>query len=218
VLTGSVSGMLSSTLGTILIVTFCGSRGHRVWTFVLVAAVLVLALTLGDVVLPEVFRERVFDPLSQAQLSRAGTFANRSLLIREALEMSRSTLFIGFGADQYRHVSIYHTPVHNQFLLTLTEGGILAMSGLIGLFLSGAFLVWSAATRAAAYKTAAVTLVVLFVYFFAFNMFPAVYGRFWAVPLALALALSAARLRPGDAVEQRRPVPLSRIGTRERLP
>lgn len=213
-LTGSVTGLLTSGLGMALVVFACGSRRQILLLAILVGVAVSVATTAGEALLPEIFRQRVFEPLSQADIASAGTFADRVALIREALGVSRDTLVLGLGAQQYSGVSAFQAPVHNVFLLALVEGGLLSFFGVLGLFLTGVFLAWSAATRAGGRAIGAITLVVLIVFIFVFSTVPTFYARFWHVPLLLALSLSASQTGPTRATGERYPNRALRIRKR----
>lgn len=204
-LTGSVSGLLTSALGLALVLLTCGTRRQILVAFAAVVVALTAISLSHDALLPQVFRDRVLDPLSNSGLAAAGTFVDRTALIKEALWVSRHTLLVGLGAGQYQQISLFNAPVHNVFLLAFVEGGLVAMLGLFGLFLSGMYLVWLAARQAAARKFAALTLIALLVFFFVFNMFPSFYARFWNVPLILALSLSVSLLPSASTKAARRP-------------
>ncbi len=205
ILTGSNSGLLISTLGTIIIVFLCGTRRSIVITLVGFLIALFSMLEFGQYFLPEVFQDRVLGALVDGDISEAGTFDGRYFLIQEALHVAQDTLFLGLGAEQYRTVSDHGAPVHSMYLLALTEGGLISLLGLVGFILTGIYLAWLAFASNGSRKVPAITLTILMVYSVMLNMFPAFYPRFWNVPLILALSLSAscmAEFRTGLANHQ----------------
>ena len=55
--------------------------------------------------LPAVFQKRVLVGLETGNLNDAGTFADRMLLIKEAIRLGGNVFLLGYGADQYREIS-----------------------------------------------------------------------------------------------------------------
>ena len=204
-LTGSNSGLILSVVGTISIMLLCGTKRHMIIVVVCVVAAVLAVLNLGAFFLPEEFQERVLGAFLNADLSEAGTFTGRFEMLREAIEISRETLFIGLGAGQYHEISAHDTQVHNVYLLSLTEGGLISLIGLVGLLLTGVYLGWMAIVSGRSPKVAAISLTVLFIVALQLNMFPTFYARFWNVPLILTMALSASRLPRFDPTWQVRP-------------
>ena len=193
-LTGSNTGLILTTFGILVTVVFSGSAKFLFGAAASVAAVVVTTIFAGDIILPDVFRERVLNALTSGDVNQAGTFEDRYYLIREALHVARDTLVVGLGADQYRTVSAHSTPVHNSYLLLLTEGGLLALIGLLLLLLTGVSVAWLAVFTANARTQGLIALTITLIYAFTLNTFTHFYARFWAVPLILALALAAASL------------------------
>lgn len=194
-LTGSVSGLVATILGVALLITIVGPFKYLPFSaaaFIAVGGVMVL---LGDNFMPAVFQERVLNPLLDRNLSGAGTFSDRALLMQEAFTVMKDTIFVGLGVEQFREVSSHHAAVHNAYLLAFVEGGMISMLGVIGFFLSGFILIWAAIVERANRMVWAITLVVLIIYAVAFNMFPTFFARFWNVPWILLLSLTAATLR-----------------------
>ncbi|MBV1925851.1 MAG: O-antigen ligase family protein [Rhodobacteraceae bacterium] len=204
-LTGSNSGLILTVVGTISTMLLCGTKRHVIIVVVCVVLAVLAVLNFGAYFLPEVFQERVLGAFLNADISEAGTFAGRFDMLREAIEISRDTLFIGLGAGQYHEISAHNTQVHNVYLLSLTEGGLISLIGLVGLLLTGVYLAWSAIITGHSTKVAAISLTVLFVVALQLNMFPTFYARFWNVPLILTMALSASRLPRFDPAWQVRP-------------
>lgn len=194
-LTGSVSGLLATILGVTLLITIVGPFKYLPISAAAFIAIAGLMVLLGDTFMPAVFQERVLNPLLDRNLAEAGTFSDRAQLMQEALTVAKDTVFLGLGVEQFREISSHHTAVHNTYLLSFVEGGLISMLGLIGFFLSGVILIWAAIVERANRLVWAITLVVLLIYAAAFNMFPTFFARFWNVPWILLFSLTAATLR-----------------------
>ncbi|MDJ0858249.1 MAG: O-antigen ligase family protein [Dinoroseobacter sp.] len=192
-LTGSNTGFGATVLGVGTILLLVG--GIRAILAAIVIAIIggQIVLQYGDFFLPEVFQRRVFGALSSGDIEQAGTFADRFELLHEAVEFSNETLWLGFGADQYRVFSDHGAPVHNTYLLILSEGGIVSLLGLCGFFLSGLALGIGAYTAQDSRARGALTLAMVILLAAVFNSFAHFYARFWHVPLAIAMSLSLPR-------------------------
>lgn len=197
VLTGSNTGMLMLALGVAVTVIFSGSARAMIGCAALTGAAVAAVMAGGDAFLPEVFRERVLAALMEGNIAEAGTLEGRLHLMQDAAEISRDTLLFGLGADQFREVSAHGAPVHNTYMLLLTEGGMLSLMGLVMLLLAGLFLGWAAIVHGRARLQGLVTLVIVVIFAAMLNTFPHFYARFWNVPLILGLGLAAACLAPG---------------------
>ncbi len=197
ILTGSNTGLMLTFLGITGTAVFSGSARFILGYIVLIVTAVALVLFAGDLFLPEVFQRRVLGALTSGNINSAGTFEDRYYLIREAIGISRDTLFVGLGADQYREISSHGVPVHNSYLLMLTEGGLLSLIGLLFLLLTGLGLAWACIFVVGASTHGVVALIVTLIYAVMLNTFAHFYARFWIVPLALALALAASRLDVG---------------------
>ncbi|WP_159587184.1 O-antigen ligase family protein [Chelativorans xinjiangense] len=152
--------------------------------------------------LPAAFKKRVLSGLESGDLSAAGTFADRMLLNEEAFRLGEGALLLGHGADQYREISDYGSPVHNVYLLIWNEGGLPALIGFL-IMLSGAAITVRMAWRRREGRQAAIcgfSAVALFAILI--NAAPHVYGRFWAVPVLLSLAPAVALLNLGPPRQQ----------------
>lgn len=193
-LTGSNSGFASVAVGTILLLLFSGRIKLLILVAFLFAGVGALIVTYGDLFLPEVFQKRVLGALSSGNLDEAGTYADRLSLIREAMTVADSRIWLGLGADQYRAISAHGAPVHNTYLLVLSEGGIFSLLGLSGLLMSGVYLGCQALRSPGAVVRGALTLSLFLLFGLLLNAFAHFYARFWHVPLSLALGLSLAQL------------------------
>jgi O-antigen ligase len=147
--------------------------------------------------LPAVFQKRVLVGLETGNINEAGTFADRVLLIKEAIRFAEHATFLGYGADQYREMSSWHTPVHNLYLLIWVEGGLPTLAGFL-VMLAGAGILLGAAWRHAESRTSAVCgVATLTLFALLINAAPHVYGRFWTVPVLLAMAPAVTYLAYG---------------------
>lgn len=194
-LTGSNTGILVLGAGVILLIVMTGSVRSLAMLVVAGMAVTFLINFNDGILLPEVFRNRVLNGAVSGDLSQSGTFSDRVILIQEAFQLASDYLVVGMGADQYRHVSSFNLPVHNTYLLLLCEGGIMALTGVVLLLLTGIPAAIAALGRSPTRSDGALTLTILLIYALVLNTFPHFYARFWNVPLILALALSCASAR-----------------------
>ncbi|MEM5545016.1 hypothetical protein WNY61_20015 [Sulfitobacter sp. AS92] len=192
ILTGSNTGLILTVFGATVTALFSNSARVTIGFILAGVTAVIVAKFAGDIILPEIFQERVLTALTTRDLSQAGTFEDRYLLILEALEIARDTLGVGLGADQYRTISAYGAPVHNSYLLLLTEGSLISLLGLVLLLLSGVTLAWAAIVEADARTEGLIALIVCLIYAVMLSSFTHFYARFWNVPLVLALALAAA--------------------------
>ncbi|MBO0663041.1 O-antigen ligase family protein [Jiella sp. MQZ9-1] len=204
VLTGSNTGLFSLILAIVLFTVFLGSWRHTATLIVGGAATAAIVLTWGSAFLPEVFQHRVLGALESGDIDQAGTFTGRLALIREALGMTDQTMLFGYGADQFRVISVNHAPVHDTYLLLWTEAGFPGMLGLL-LMLSGGAIAALGAWPIERERTAAVAgLTSVLLFSLALNAMPHVYGRFFAVPLILGLAPALAAQRQSTSTSGRR--------------
>lgn len=189
-LTGSNTGFFLTGIGVIALVTFSGSVRIMLGTLGVLAGMIFVLLTWGELLLPDIFLKRVFGALSSGDMDEAGTFSDRMFLIREAYDLTRRTIFVGLGADQYRTISAHDTPVHNTYLLLLAEGGLMSLIGHVGLIITGIVIGWpnfvSRSNRWYGVLTITIVLMIALVQ----NGLAHFYARFWAVPWCLALAAS----------------------------
>jgi hypothetical protein len=138
--------------------------------------------------LPAVFQKRVLTGLESGDLNEAGTFTDRMQLSQEAFRLAGDALMLGRGADQYREISDWHTPVHNLYLLMWNEGGLFALAGFL-IMLTGGAITLAAPLRYRGGKAPFVCgFAALSLFAVLINAVPHVYGRFWAVPVLLSLA------------------------------
>jgi hypothetical protein len=143
--------------------------------------------------LPEAFSERVLGAVTTGDLSQAGTFTHRSALIAEAWEMSKDTLFVGLGVDRFRVESVHGMPVHQLWMLMLTEGGLLSFTGLIAMFAILAVMGIKAFSWHR--EDGAMVLGLLVILLIFSTSIPHMYNRLWFGPIMLALAATFAKSR-----------------------
>lgn len=194
-LTGSNSGFMLAAIGVICLALFSGALGVLVRLMIGVALLAVVVHLWGHLFLPDIFLNRVFGALESGNVSEAGTFDDRLALMREAWSVTRHTIFLGLGADQYRVISAYEAPVHNAYLLLLAEGGLVSLMGHVVLAMTAiylAFPVWRA-PETRWFGVLTLTMVTMFA--IAQMGITHYYGRFWIMPWLLAMSASiAARL------------------------
>jgi len=191
--TGSNTGLGATVLGVGLLLLFMGQVRAILVALVFATVSIVIVVYFGELFLPEIFQKRVFGALSTGDIDKAGTFVDRFDLIHEALEVANSTVFLGLGADQYRVISDHNAPVHNIYLLILSEGGLVSLLGLLGLFLTGVAISLRTLRFPNGWKRGALTLTMVILFALLLNAFAHFYARFWHVPLTLALSLSLPR-------------------------
>ncbi len=194
VLTGSNSGLLLMAFGCFFVIVTCGSvrlLAATVVSVLLFGAVLVM---FNDVLVPEIFRERVLRAFFENDVALAGNLMDRLFLYQEAVQLSENNLIIGLGVNQYQEVSAHGAHVHNAYLLALTEGGLLSLFGLIGLVFTPIFIATLVFAHTPQRRIAAISITTTLIYVFALNLFPTLYARFFLVPLILTTALAASCL------------------------
>lgn len=194
--TGSNTGFFLTVIGAICLALFSGAIRLLVGMAVAGAAMVFVILMWGELFLPEIFIKRVLGALETGNMDEAGTFSDRMFLIHEAYGITRHTIFLGLGADQYRTISAHGAPVHNTYLLLLAEGGIISLLGHFGLMATGIMigLPLLLSKRARWYGVLTVTTVIMLA--LVQNGLAHFYARFWAVPWFLALAISLAPPEP----------------------
>ena len=198
-LTGSNSAFYLAIMGITMFVLLTGSVKATVGLSVGVVLFFFAALLFGEYFLPEVFQERVFAAVQNADISASGTIDDRVFLILESMRFGDHTIWLGFGIDQYEEKSAIGAPVHNAYLLTLTEGGAISLVGLAGLFASGIYVIWRDRMMMGDLKNTALAITLLFMLMMILNTAPHFYGRFWLVPWMLGLSVC---LTNRDSVSQ----------------
>jgi O-antigen ligase len=147
--------------------------------------------------LPAVFQKRVLTGIDSGDLNEAGTFAERMRLNQEALRLAGDVVLLGRGADQYREISSWRTPVHNLYLLMWNEGGLIALSGFVVMLIGGVITFCAPLRYRGGHLPFICGFTVLSLFALLINAVPHVYGRFWSVPVLLALAPAVAFLNNG---------------------
>lgn len=205
-LSASVTGFTASIVAVVTVLAFTGlGRLLKVALVVVVAGGLYLN---SGAPLPQTFTKRVATSFMTGDVSQAGTFTGRSELIVEAWEMAEDNIFYGLGADQYREVNADGQPVHNLHLLIWNEGGAGAYLGLL-LMLSLLVVLALAGLRERREEAAmALAAVVVFLIYTMSN--PHMYGRFWVLPVMLALSTIYAR--PSFVAVPMQPMPVPARG------
>lgn len=188
-LSASVTGFTSSLFAVIVTLAVLGlGRLLKVSLAVVVATGLYLG---SGAPLPQAFEKRVAAAVQSGDLHKAGTFTDRSDLIREAWEQTGNHILVGMGADQYREVSDHQAPVHNLHLLIWNEGGAPAYFGL--LLMLSLMVVFALAGLRERREEAAMALAVVGVFLIYSMSIPHMYARFWVLPVMLALSTIYAR-------------------------
>ncbi|WP_379923348.1 O-antigen ligase family protein [Erythrobacter sp. R86502] len=155
--------------------------------------------------LPQAFEDRVAGAVTSGDLNEAGTFTDRSVLIKEAWGMTEDHIVVGLGVDRLRRVSGHRTPVHEFHLLIWNEGGFLAFCGVIVLLLTMFGIAFLAASRSRNEGALILASVVVFnIYTFSI---PHMFSRIWILPVLLAMSTYLAR-RPNISSPDTHPGPL----------
>lgn len=154
---------------------------------VLLASVLAASLLMSGYQLPEIFAKRVAPAIEQGSLDSAGTYDDRADLIIEAWQHAEKTAIIGMGVDEYRKFSAFGQPVHNMYMLQLSEGGIFALAGWLGIVIT---LILIPLGRLRRHRLEAALSLSVIMVFLAFTVAsPHMYARLWMVPVLLSLGM-----------------------------
>ncbi|MEQ3748134.1 MAG: O-antigen ligase family protein [Celeribacter sp.] len=204
-LTGSNTGFFLTAIGALTLAVLSGAPRILGGVVLCGVALLAVIVTWGELFLPEIFLKRVFGALQTRSMSAAGTFDDRMFLIREAFGITRDTLAIGLGANQYRLISAHGAPVHSTYLLLLAEGGLISLLGHAGLLLASFHIGWPALIDRRRRWMGVLTLTILLMFIMVQTGIAHVYARFWVVPwyLALSASLQGAGLRDSTRPEHR---------------
>ena len=197
ILTGSNTGLIGLVFAVTTFVVFTGSWRRIILLAVSSITTFAVVVTWGRDFLPAAFQHRVLNALQSGDIDEAGTFAGRMQLIKEALGKAGDSWLFGIGADQYREISEYHAPVHNTYLLIWVEGGMPALVGFLLLLVTGVVIAIIVARIREGRVSAICTLTSVLLFASVANALPALYGRFFVVPLLLGIAPSVATLRQG---------------------
>lgn len=197
-LTASNTGLIMSLFGLTVFLFFTFSPLQVALAGVFAFGAVVVVAQWGSLFLPEIFQQRVLSALGSGDIDRAGTFADRFELITEALQFSNHTILLGLGVDQYRVLSVMEKPVHNVYLLLLTEGGLIALIGFLTIILAWISPAFINRSKTGLGKSDVCCLTTIASFLVLINATPHVYGRFWILPLVLAVSLSIASIQNGD--------------------
>lgn len=191
-LCASVTGFAASVLATMIALAMLNWRYLIIFFFILILGG--SAILGGVISSPEIFEKRVGTAIITGDISNAGTFTGRTALIAEAWDMADDTIFIGVGVDQFRTISPTRQPVHNLYLLFWTEGGLIALAGLITLLATMAILALRKRFEYPAEAAFAVPLVLVYSIYAMSS--PHMFVRFGILPVMLALATIYGRPDP----------------------
>ncbi|ESY74516.1 hypothetical protein X740_31600 [Mesorhizobium sp. LNHC221B00] len=205
VLTGSNTGLIGLVVALTVFVAMTGSWRRIILLAVSSLGAFFVVVTWGRDFLPPIFQRRVLNALQSGDIDEAGTFADRMRLIHEAITKADSSSLLGIGADQYRHFSELHAPVHNVYLLIWVEAGLLGLIGFLLMLVAGIIIGMLAARLRQGRISAICTLTTVLLFAALANALPHLYSRFFVVPLLLGIAPSVAILRGG-------PVPGAVVG------
>jgi hypothetical protein len=189
-LTGSNSGLVTLALALVIFGLLGFDWKYWIPAVGLGAATIAAVDLFGRDYLPAVFQRRVLGALETGDIDQAGTFDHRMGLIYEAIGRANETVFLGLGADQYAVTSFVSQPVHNVYLLLWTEGGLGCMIGFIIMIAAAYGPALAAFRRNGGGTVAACLITVVTLFALMVNAFPSVYGRFWPMPILLAIALA----------------------------
>ncbi len=203
-LTGSNTGFFLAGFGVLTLGLFSGSVRLLAAAVGLGVVAVTVILLWGEFFLPEIFMKRVYGAIVSGDSSQAGSFHDRIALNRDALQIARDTIWIGLGGDQFRDVSPMGSPVHNTYLLLLSEGGLMSLAGLVFMLITGLFIGWQAYQRRD-YMAGGLTVTFLFLFALTLNGFAHVYARFWVIPLFLAMSVSVSGPNPQYHPRRARP-------------
>ena len=184
-----------------LVIVYLVANPLKFLQFGLPVAVLTGAFLATDPPLPAAFQNRVAGALESGNLDEAGSYVGRASLNAEAWDIANDTILIGLGVDGFRKVSSNGAPVHNFPLIVLTEGGFVALTGL--LMLIGVLLLAALHAVRVNRHDGAMAMAVLAVYCAFTIAVPHMFSRLWIGPVILVLAVSFARNSHDPAVAGR---------------
>jgi O-antigen ligase len=190
VLTSSVTGLSAAFLGAFVFVLANFKPMFFGRALLLLGGIAVFLAAGGIELLPKTFQKRVLAPIETGDIETVGTFADRVVLMREAVTIIEKNPVVGVGGDQFRRLSSSKQPVHNIYLLLWVEGGILALLGWLAILFSGAVAGFEAFMSRQYRLTGAVAFSLTAVVVFIGMNTPHMYGRYWVMPFFLATALA----------------------------
>ena len=190
IFTSSNSSLVGAFLCGVIYLFLLGKfRTFFIWATIFVV-ILWIGLAFADQILPETFVERVLNPMQQGDIENAGTFGDRADLMVEAWYFLPDYFMIGMGAGGYKQLSAHDLPVHNLYLLLANEGGLIALMGLLLIFLAAvtsAVLASPETPNRVAGRTTVITITLTFAAL-AMN-FTHVYQRAYLVPWIISIGL-----------------------------
>lgn len=197
-LTGSNTGFFLAGFGILCLTLLSGAL--RLLAALIVVGILMLLVIYiwGEQFLPDIFVKRVLGALETGNLDEAGTFSDRMFLIHEAFGITRDTILLGLGADQYRTISAHSAPVHNTYLLLLAEGGIISLLGHFTLLTTGILTGMPVLMSKRMRWYGALTVTTIIMLALVQNGLAHFYARFWAVPCFLAISVSLLTAPEGE--------------------
>lgn len=184
ILTSSNTGLLAATIGALVFLV--GRRSVKMLAGAGVAAYAIIAW--GQFFLPAVFQRRVMTAVTSGDVSEAGTYESRYNLMKEAWSMIDQHVWIGLGADQYRLVSEFDLPVHNTYLLLVTEGGAVALLGWLTILAAALLAPWIARNQPHGRLVLLTTITTIVVTTCLSMAYAHMYARFLILPLLLAVS------------------------------
>lgn len=188
VASASVTSFIACTAGLAILLAF--TSFGVIAKVILPAGVLVFAYVALGGPIPSIFVDRVAGAAMNADISQAGTFTGRVILIDEAWRLADDYLLVGMGVDRFREVSSHGAPVHNLYLLLLNEGGIMSLAGLLALIMTLFAATFDTMRRHRLNGAACLSMtVILIVYTMSI---PHMYDRIWlgSVLIMFAYAMS----------------------------
>ncbi|MCV6824504.1 MULTISPECIES: O-antigen ligase family protein [Halocynthiibacter] len=190
-LTGSNTGM-GSYMFAFLGMMVLGKDAPRNFLVlaVLVAIMVGVVMVFGTEILPEIFQKRVVAGFTAGDIREFGTLDGRLVLTYEAFDLAEEYLFIGMGFDQFRELSSHNAPVHNAYLLFLTEGGVVALFGFLLLLVVIFARSSSVILNTGSLNGGLYLMVTILTYCIVLTALPHVYGRFLIMPWVVAMGIT----------------------------
>jgi hypothetical protein len=187
-LTGSNTGLFALVYAVACFLSIAVTWRQGIVALACASLLFVSLTTWGRDFTPAIFQTRVLGALESGDIDEAGTFSGRVDLIDEAIGHADDSIFVGIGADSYREVSRYGAPVHNTYLLLWVEAGFFGMLGFITVLIGGLVPGIVAFRRPGGRLDSICALTSVSLFALLLNAFPHMYGRFFVVPILLAIA------------------------------
>ena len=184
-LAASFTGFSAAVLAMVVMVV--AGRLHPSPKIVAFGLMVVAILYFSGYQMPEIFAKRVAPAFQNASLDGAGTYDDRAELIKEAWGLAEHTTIIGIGADRFRDFSAVGQPVHNMYMLQLTEGGVLALAGWLGLVVLLILIPLMHLRRCPLEASLGLAVIAVFTIFTLAS--PHMYARFLMVPVILSVGI-----------------------------